>query len=124
MREVDLSSQLSRPLHRLVNCHADALRVPEEFILYPLITSVAACIGVNRHIHINPTWVEPSTLLLIVAAKKGERKQPPFESFGDHLNDCKMKSLRNGKKISLTTNHGHHCNCWSTTSVLKSCIAF
>ena len=73
-RRLDLSSQLSRPLHRLVNCHADALGVPEEFILYPLITSVAACIGVNGHIRINPTWVEPSILWLIVAAKKRRKE--------------------------------------------------
>ena len=40
---LDLSTCLSTPLHRLVTCHADALGVPPEFILYPLITSVAAC---------------------------------------------------------------------------------
>ena len=76
----------------LVNCHADALGVPEEFILYPLITSVAACIGVNGHIRINPTWVEPSVLWLVVAAKKGEKKtaalrviRRPFERLRDDL---------------------------------------
>ena len=91
-RRLDLSSQLSRPLHRLVNCHADALGVPEEFILYPLITSVAACIGVNGHIRINLTWVEPSILRLIVAAKKGEKKtaalrviRRPFERLQDEI---------------------------------------
>ena len=73
-RRLDLSSQLSSPLYRLVNCHADALGVPEEFILYPLITSIAACIGVNGYIRINQTWVEPSILWLVVAARKGEKK--------------------------------------------------
>ena len=73
-RRLDLSNQLSTPLYRLVNCHADALGVPKEFILYPLITSVAACIGVNGNIRINQTWVEPSIMWLVVAAKKGEKK--------------------------------------------------
>ena len=79
-------------LHHLVVCHADALGVPPEFILYPLLTSVAACIGVNGSIRINSTWVEPSILWLVVAAKKGEKKtaalrviRRPFEKLQDEV---------------------------------------
>lgn len=59
-KRLNFSQHLSRQLHRLVVCHSDALGVPPEFILYPLLTAVAACIGVNGSIEINPTWIEPS----------------------------------------------------------------
>ena len=91
-KRLDLSKCLSTPLHRLVTCHADALGVPPEFILYPLLTSVAACIGVNGHIRINSTWIEPSVLWLVVAAKKGEKKtaalkviRKPFEKLQEDI---------------------------------------
>ena len=54
-KRLDLSTCLSTPLHHLVTCHADALGVPTEFVLYPLIASVAACIGVSGNVCINPT---------------------------------------------------------------------
>ena len=96
-KRLDLSTCLSTPLHRLVTCHADALGVPPEFVLYPLITSVAACIGVNGNIRINPTWVEPSVLWLVVAAKKGEKKtaalkviRRPFEKIQSNIIEWKV----------------------------------
>ncbi len=73
-RRLPLQQYLSAPLHRLVNCHADAIGAPVEFIFYPLLTAVASCMGVNSHIRINPTWTEPSILWFVVAAKKGEKK--------------------------------------------------
>ena len=56
-----------------MNCHADAIGAPVEFIFYPLLTAVASCMGVNSRIRINQTWTEPSILWFIVAAKKGEK---------------------------------------------------
>lgn len=91
-KRLDLSTCLSRPLHRLVTCQADALGVPPEFIFYPLLTSIAACIGVKGCIKINPMWYEPSILWLVVAAKKGEKKtaalkviRQPFEKLQDEI---------------------------------------
>ena len=106
-RRLDLSNQLSIPLYHLVNCHADALGVPKQFILYPLISSVAACIGVNGYIRINQTWVEPSILWLVVAAK-GEKKtaalrviRTPPQLLVDNFNfeelHCILK--RNGNQV-------------------------
>ena len=91
-KRLDLTTCLSPQLHHLVTCHADALGVPQEFVLYPLLTSVAACIGVNGNIRINPTWVEPSILWLVVAARKGEKKtaalkviRRPFEKIQNEM---------------------------------------
>ncbi len=73
-RRLPLQQYLSPTLHRLVNCHADAIGAPIEFIFYPLLTAVASCMGVNSRVRINPTWTEPSILWFVVAAKKGEKK--------------------------------------------------
>ena len=70
----DISSNLSSSLSALINANADAIGVPPEFILYPLLTAVASCMGVNAHVSINSSWREPSILWFIVAAKKGEKK--------------------------------------------------
>ena len=73
-RRLDLSRCLSPTIHHTINCHADAIGVLPEFILYPLLTAVASCMGVNGRVRINSSWVEPSILWFIVAAKKGEKK--------------------------------------------------
>jgi len=52
-RRLDLSQYLSPTVHRTINCHADAIGVPPEFILYPLLTAVASCMGVNGSVRIN-----------------------------------------------------------------------
>lgn len=67
------------PFSVLVTCHADAIGVPPEFILYPLLTTNAAGIGVNGSIRINSTWVEPSILWLVVSANEGQNKTGPLK---------------------------------------------
>ena len=46
-KRLDLSRHPGPAVHRTVNCHADAIGVPPEFIFYPLPTAVASCMGVN-----------------------------------------------------------------------------
>ena len=91
-KRLDLSSYLSAPLHYLLTSQADAIGVPPEFVLFPLLTATAGCIGVNGHMRINRNWLEPAILWFIVAAKKGEKKtaavrvvRRPLEKLQDDL---------------------------------------
>ena len=91
-KRLDLSSYLSAPLHYLLTSQADAIGVPPEFVLFPLLTATAGCIGVNCHMRINRNWLEPAILWFIVAAKKGEKKtaavrvvRRPLEKLQDDL---------------------------------------
>ncbi len=83
---LDFTSVLSDPLLRLINANANAIGAPAEFILYPLLTAVASCMGTSASVQINPEWNEPSILWFVIAARKGERKtaalkriRKPFE---------------------------------------------
>ena len=61
-------------LNLLINAHADAIGVPPEFILWPLLTAAASFMGTNALIKINEEWPEPAIIWLVVAARKGEKK--------------------------------------------------
>lgn len=53
----------------LINALADAIGCPGEFI-FPLLTIIASCVGINGTIRINDTWSEPAIMWFIVAANK------------------------------------------------------
>ena len=53
----------------LINALADATGCPGEFI-FPLLTIIASCVGINGTIRINDTWSEPAIMWFIVAANK------------------------------------------------------
>ena len=38
----------------LVAALSDAIGCPVEFIFFPLLTIVAACMGINAHVKVNP----------------------------------------------------------------------
>lgn len=61
----------------LVDAHADAIGVPHEFILWPLLTAAASFMGTNAFVQINAEWLEPSIIWFVIAARKGEKKQLP-----------------------------------------------
>ena len=92
---LSLQQHLSPTLHRLVNCHADAIGAPVEFIFYPLLTAVASCMGVNSRIRINQTWTEPSILWFVVAAKKGEKKTAALRVLRKPLEQLQQKMVNN-----------------------------
>ena len=64
----------SENLIKLVNAHADAIGVPFEFILWPLLTAAASFMGINAHVQINREWPEPAIIWFVIAARKGEKK--------------------------------------------------
>ena len=65
------NSHFSEHLIGLVNAHANAIGVPHEFILWPLLTATASFMGTNALVHINAKW---SIIWFVIAAKKGENK--------------------------------------------------
>ena len=74
-KRMSISTELfSERLVSLVNSHANAIGVPPEFILWPLLTATASFIGTNGHVSINCEWMEPAIMWFVVAARKGEKK--------------------------------------------------
>ena len=64
----------SSKLIKLVTAHADAIGVPLEFILWPLLTTVASFVGTNGQVQVNCEWIEPYIIWFVIAARKGEKK--------------------------------------------------
>ena len=64
----------SEQLVKLIHAHSNAIGVPPEFILWPLLTTTASLMGTNASIKINDEWLEPSIIWFVIAAKKGEKK--------------------------------------------------
>lgn len=88
------SNILSDGLLKLVRAHADAIGVPNEFILWPLLTATASFMGINAHIGVNKEWLEPAIIWFVIAAKKGEKKtaalrriRKPIENMEAKLRD-------------------------------------
>ena len=71
---VDFSTVLCDPLLALCVALSDAIGCPLKFIVFPLLTIAAACMGVNAHVAINEMWKEPAILWFIVASNKGQKK--------------------------------------------------
>ena len=71
---IDFSDILSVKLLELVNAHADAIGVPPEFIVWPLLTATASFMDTNASIQVNKEWLEPAIIWFVIAAKKGEKK--------------------------------------------------
>jgi len=64
----------SKPLHDVVEAHANAIGSPKEFIFVPMLTVAASFMGIKAVVRINPEWSEPAILWTVVAARKGEKK--------------------------------------------------
>ena len=121
---VDFPSVLCEPLLALCVAMSDAIGCPLEFIVFPLITISAACMGANAHVAINEMWKEPAILWLIVASKDKRRLQ-----LFDYLrNLLKRLSVWNQKIGDVSKNilQQHqlttHLSCVLTTSALRNYI--
>ena len=69
---VQYATVFSEPL--VCMCVSDAIGCPLEFIIFPLLTIIAGCMGINAHVAINQMWTEPAIIWFIVAANKGQKK--------------------------------------------------
>ena len=71
---LDFSNITSEPLVGVCTALSDAIGCPVESIFFPLLTIIAACMGVNAQVKINPIWHEPAIIWFIIAANKGQKK--------------------------------------------------
>ena len=77
---LDFGNVASEPLVGMCTTLSDAIGCPIEFIFFPLLTIVAACMGVNAQVKVNPIWYESAILWFIIAANKGQKKTATLEA--------------------------------------------
>ena len=73
---------------------SDAIGCPIEFIVFPLLTMIAGCMGVNAHISLNQMWREPSILWFIIAANKGQKKTAALRLLKKPLQDIEEEETK------------------------------
>lgn len=69
----------SENLLELLNAHADAIGVPIEFILWPLLTVAASFMGINAHIQVNHSGMSQQIFGWLLPPKKGEKRLLPSD---------------------------------------------
>lgn len=72
----ELSNMCGPNSSATIDAHSKAIGAPHPFIFYPLLTVIAACMGVKASVNVNTEWTEPMILWTVVAARKGEKKTP------------------------------------------------
>lgn len=82
---------LSEKLIHLVDAHANAIGVPPEFILWPLLTATASFMGTNAYVRINAEWLEPSIIWFVIAARKGEKKTAALKRIRKPIEEMQKK---------------------------------
>ena len=97
------NSHLSDRLLKLVDAHADAIGVPHEFILWPLLTAAASFMGTNAFVQINAEWLEPSIIWFVIAARKGEKKTAALKRIRKPIEELQKKLQLEWKEDSTGT---------------------
>lgn len=104
---VDFPTVLCEPLLALHVAMSDAIGCPLEFIVFPLLTFSAACMGVNAHVAINEMWKEPTILWLIVASNKRQKKTAALRLLKKPLEQIECMEAENWrrqqKQLATTT---------------------
>ncbi len=57
----------------MVNAYSRAIGAPCGFIFFPLLTVIAACMGVKAAVNVNSVWTGALIVWTIVAARKEKR---------------------------------------------------
>ena len=73
---------------------SDAIGCPIEFVVFPLLTIIAGCMGVNAHISLNQMWKEPAILWFIIAASKGQKKTAALRLLKKPLQEIEHKESK------------------------------
>ena len=119
-RSFTISTELfSQELVKLIHAHLNAIGVPPEFILWPLLTTTASLMGTNASIKINDEWFEPSIIWFVIAARE-RRKQLPSNASESPLKNCKRSFMTSGKMMRPKRSQVSHHNSLLITSVLKN----
>ena len=100
---LDFSCILSEPLVGLCTALSDAIGCPFEFIFFPLLTIVAACMGINAQVKVNPIWSEPAILWFIIAATKGQKKTAALKNPLLKIEQNAIRAWEEEKRDAATT---------------------
>ena len=84
----------SEPLVGMCVALSDAIGCPLEFIIFPLLTIIAGCMGINAHTAINQMWTEPAIIWFIVAANKGQKKTAALRLLKKPLEEIEEREER------------------------------
>ena len=103
---LDFSTLASEPLVGVCTALSDAIGSPVEFIFFPLLTIVVACM-VNAHVKVNPIWYEPAILWFIIAANKGQKKTAALQKSPFWTSNTRRLSYGE-QTVTLTRNRTHH----------------
>ena len=78
--DLDLSSVCDGNMLKFVSCHASALGVPADYILFPLMSSLS---GALRHteIEIHEEWREKCAIWSTIVARRGSKRSATLNRF-------------------------------------------
>ena len=102
---------------------SNAIVCPLEFIVFPLLTIAAACMGVNGYVVINEMWKRPAILLFSLLPQKENRisstlEETPWQDWVHGSGKLAMSAQTNCK------NHHWQPTCALTTSASKNYITW
>ena len=106
---VEYGTIFSEPLVGMCVAFLDAIGCPLEFIIFPLLTIIAGCMGINAHVAINQMWTEPAIVWFIVAANKGQKKTAALRLLKKPLEEIEEREEQEWRK-TLTQTHKSSSN--------------
>ena len=113
---IEYGTIFSEPLIGMCVALSDAIGCPLEFVIFPLLTIIAGCMGINAHVAINQMWTEPAIVWFIVAANKGQKKtaalrllKKPLEEIEEIEEQEWRKTLTQTQKSSSNTTPPQLC---------------
>lgn len=65
---------LENDVYELIDTQSQIIGCAKELVLFPLLTTVASCMGPGTIIQVNPNWSEKMILWCLIGARRGERK--------------------------------------------------
>lgn len=72
--KIDWKNILDTESFKLVMAQCEELSCAAELVLFPMLTSIAHFMGTKATVKIDSDWVEPTLLMCLLVARRGERK--------------------------------------------------
>lgn len=72
--KIEWKNILDGDSYKLVMAQCEELSCAAELVLFPMLTSIAHFMGTKATVKIDSDWVEPTALLCLLVARRGERK--------------------------------------------------
>jgi len=88
------------------------MRVPKEFLFFPLLKTVASLMGTSTCIEINKKWREPALLWFVIASKKGTNKSSALNLLSGALQEIE-EMLAKDMMMTMIAMKKKHNNSFS-----------